>query len=204
MSNRAAPSWRRGETIPIRYVRQDEVFFAFPSVVVEDKPGRLITYMPMGTIVQRGRVDFKTGAIERPKPGPWHSTSVVRFYEPDTGFIVAAAYAGSTGDFLCWYIDLADPIRRAGGGIVTWDQSLDIVAAPDFSWQMKDEDHFALIQEWGWITPERAASIRRDAQTVIHRIEARASPFNEPWPQWRPDPSWPVPVLPDDWATVPT
>ena len=196
-------SWRRGETILTRYVRHGEVFYAFPAIVVEDTPGRLITFMPMGTPVQRSRIDFKTGDIERPKPGAWHSTNVVRFYEPDIGFIVAAAYAGATGEFLCWYIDLADPIRRAGGGIVTWDQSLDIVAAPDLSWQMKDEDHFALIQQWGWITPERAAAIRRDAQTAIARIEARAAPFNEPWPHWRPDPAWQLPVLPDDWAVPP-
>ena len=203
MSDSSAPSWRRGDTIPVRYVFRGELQCAYPVTVVSDTAERLVLFAPMGSVAQRGDFDLTIGALGAVAPRVWHTTDNLKILEPGAGFSISAMYRGGGGPFLCWYVDLIEPWRRAGGGIVSWDQSLDIVAAPDLSWQMKDEDHFALIQQWGWITPQRAASIRRDAQTAIARIEARAAPFNEPWPQWRPDPAWQLPELPDDWATVP-
>ena len=50
------------------------------------------------------------------------------------------------------------PLRRAPGGLVIWDRSLDIVATLELRWQWKDEHRFARIQELGWVTPEEAAA----------------------------------------------
>jgi hypothetical protein len=199
----AAPSWRPGQTTLVRYVFRGELHCACPVVVVEDTAERLILFTPMGSLTQRGDIDLATGRFETVRPHVWHTTDSLKILEPGAGFSIAAMYRGGGGPFICWYIDLLEPWRRAGGGIATWDLTLDIVAAPDLSWRMKDEDHFARIQELGWVTPEEARGIRRNADRVIARIESKAPPFNEPWPDWRPDPSWPMPVLPEDWARVP-
>lgn len=45
--------------------------------------------------------------------------------------------------------------------------------------------------------------VRAEGERVIERLARRAEPFNEPWPEWRADPSWPIPELPGDWAHVP-
>lgn len=92
---------------------------------------------------------------------------------------LTAAGQGGGGLLLCWYVDFIDPE------------------------QWKDEDHFAHIQRLGWVSPEKAAAIRREGEQVIERIERKSRPFDEPWPSWRVNPSWPRPALPDDWATVP-
>ena len=62
----------------------------------------------------------------------------------------------------------------------------------------EDEDQFAARQVAGLIKLEEASAVRAESLRVIQRIESRA--FNEPWPNWRPDPSWRIPELPDSWA----
>ena len=198
-----AEAWRPGEATLVRYVFRGELQCAYPVTVVEDTAERLVLFTPVGSLTQRGDFDLATGKLGAVAPRVWQTTDVLKILEPGAGFAISAMYRGGGGPFLCWYIDLIEPWRRAGGGIVTMDLTLDIVAGPDLSWQMKDEDHFARIQELGWITPDEARAIRRNADLVIARIESKAAPFNEPWPTWRPDPTWPMPVLPDDWAVVP-
>ena len=38
---------------------------------------------------------------------------------------------------------------------------------------------------------------------VVEQIESWASPFRDGWENWRPDPQWPVPLLPRDWDGTP-
>ena len=47
-----------------------------------------------------------------------------------------------------------------------------------------------------------AASLRAEAEDVIRRAQANEPPFCDPWPEWRPDPSWGLPRLPDGWDRV--
>jgi len=195
--------WLSGTVIPIRHVWRGTVHSAIPAIVVDDRPERLALFTPMGTHTQMSKIDFEKGEVERPRLHVWHTTNVLNLFEPDAGHCITAMYWAATGAFACWYVDLLDPIRRAGGGIVTWDRSLDIVVAPDLTWRWKDEEEFARLLELGWITEDESERIRREGQRVIARVERRERPFNENWASWRPDPAWAVPALPDDWATVP-
>lgn len=195
--------WLAGQSITIRYVQSDAVRYAEPMTVVEDGPERTVLFMPMGTLTQRSRIDFETGTIDGLRADPWHSTDVLRLIEPDAMHMISLMFRGGGGPFICWYVDFIDPVRRVRDGFVTWDLSLDIVVAPNLHWQWKDEDHFAHIQRLGWVTPEKAAAIRREGERVIKKIERKSHPFDESWPSWRVDQSWPQPVLFDDWATVP-
>jgi hypothetical protein len=195
--------WRGGEAVLSRYVWREKVHFAGSNLVVEDGTKRTVLYTPMGTPVMRSPIDYGAGTIGEPQLQVWHTTHNLRFLEPGVGYCISAMYAGDSHRFLCWYIDMIEPIRRTRDGFVLWDLALDIVVGPDLSWKMKDEDHFARMQEHDWITPGRAAQVRQDAGHVIERIEKRQSPFNEGWPDWRPDPAWPIPAMSDDWATVP-
>jgi hypothetical protein len=195
--------WRTGYNTTVRYVWREKVRDAAPVIVVEDRPNRIVLFTRMGTPVRRTTIDYRAGTISEPQPATWHTTHNLLMVEPDKGYSISAMYRGSDGRFLCWYIDLIEPIRRASDGVVLSDLALDIVVAPDFTWKMKDEDHFQRLQELDWITPARAAQVLRDKDEAIARIERRAAPFNEDWPNWRPDPSWLIPELPDDWARTP-
>jgi hypothetical protein len=105
--------------------------------------------------------------------------------------------------FRRWYVNLEDPYVRTANGIGVNDHALDVVADMDLVWSWKDEPEFDALIAVGKIRPEKARMVREEAWRVIERIESRAWPFNEPWPQWRPDPSWVVPKIRDYWTTRP-
>ena len=77
-----------------------------------------------------------------------------------------------------------------------------MVVTPELRWQWKDEYHVERQQALGWMTREEATEIRAEGERVIARVEGRDAPFCEPWPDWRPDPAWPLPELSPDWARV--
>lgn len=104
-----------------------------------------------------------------------------------------------TGESWGWYVNLQRPFHRTERTLQTMDLMLDILVAPDRQWHWKDEDEFAALVAAGLITTAEAAWVREEAQRVIERVAADAPPFNEPWHDWRPNPRWSVPELPEGW-----
>jgi hypothetical protein len=60
--------------------------------------------------------------------------------------------------------------------------------------QWKDEDEFEAATRHGRLTAEQARAIRTEGERVIAE-----RPWPTGWEDFRPDPSWPVPALPDGW-----
>ena len=104
--------------------------------------------------------------------------------------------------FRSWYVNFQAPVRRISEGIQTHDYALDIVVRPDLSWEWKDVDEFEELSSRGFFTDEQAASVRTEADLVVKVIEDGGPPFCDGWEDWRPDPSWRVPRLPDNWAEI--
>ena len=184
-----ARSWVAGDVIPVRHQWRGRVWFAHPAIVVDDTPGRLILFEPAGSIRQWGHFDFATGVIEPPTPSARHTTDALILLSADAAHAVSAFWKQGGGPFLCWYVDMQAPFRRAGGGIVTWDHTLDIVMGPDLVWRWKDQDQLDLAAGLGWMTTEEARLVRAEGERVVEMIESRATPFTESWPDWRPDPT---------------
>ena len=204
MATRDPSRWHSGNTIVIRHVFRGQVCKAEPATVVLDDPDRIAVHVPVGTRMKIVRVDFDAGVLEDMVEYDWKDKEVLKIYGSGESHSVWATWRHGGGPFLGWYVDLLAPVQRFPDGLVTRDQSLDIVVAPDLTWQWKDEDHFARFQELGWMSREEAASVRREADRAIARIERRDPPFCEDWPEWRPDPDWTVPLLPHNWAEVPS
>jgi hypothetical protein len=195
--------WAPGTIIPIRHVQDGCVWFAEAVIVVEDCADRLVVFAPVGGAMQWSEIDWATGAIEGPRPQRRHTTDALKIIEPGAQHTTSLFFGEGMSRFICWYVDIEEPTRRAGGGLVTFDRSLDIVVGPNGQWRWKDEDHFAHIQRFGWITSDRAAELREEAHRVVARIEKGEAPFDGTWLNWRPDPAWARPELPADWSTVP-
>jgi hypothetical protein len=123
------------------------------------------------------------------RPGePW---SVWLFWEPGWRF-------------KNWYVNLEEPRTRWARGIDSQDHFLDISVRSDRSWQWLDEDEFAQAQRAGLVSPQQARAIRKAGLAAVDTIRAWAAPFSDGWQDWRPDPGWPVPVLPPDWDRLPS
>jgi predicted RNA-binding protein associated with RNAse of E/G family len=116
------------------------------------------------------------------EPGALHATWV--------SFLDNGAHWG-------WYINLQRPFERTSSGVTTMDLMLDVLIAADCrEWQWKDEDEFQAMIDWGLIDKHEAGAVRAEAERVIARAEAGESPFSDPWPLWKPEPSWGIPELP--------
>ena len=79
---------------------------------------------------------------------------------------------------------------------------LDVVVEPDLSWRWKDREEFDEIVQRGLFDDALAERVMAEARRVIADIEHAQSPFDEPWPSWRPDPGWGRPALHDEWDVV--
>ncbi len=101
-----------------------------------------------------------------------------------------------------WYINLEWPYRRTASGFDTADRLLDALVDPNLSsWRWDDEDELAEAVSIGAISQEEAASLYAEGRAAVAALQSGKSVFNG-WQDWRPDPSWPVPVLPDGWDQI--
>ncbi len=93
-----------------------------------------------------------------------------------------------------WYVNFERPLRRSPVGFDTFDEKLDLIVQPDGSYRWKDEDELEQAAAAGLLDP---VVVRAEAARVL-----REWPFPTGWEDWRPDPGWPVPQLPDGWELV--
>ena len=113
------------------------------------------------------------------RPGRPHSVYV--FWEED-------------GDFSHWYVNFEQPLRRTQVGFDTFDEKLDLIVQLDGSYRWKDEDELEQAAALGLLD---ADEVRAEAARVLAEW-----PFPTGWEDWRPDPAWPLPQLPEGWERV--
>ena len=196
--------WQPGDHILLREISRGQVWSGRPYTIVEDTPSRLVLYAGAGVRWMRpARPDGANLRMREPtwilKEDAWY-TEALRIVTSGSRHSVLLLWTAGFRELLLWYVNLEDPLVRTPIGFDYLDQLLDIEIAPDLSgWRWKDEDEFAEAISDGTITPEKADIIRTEGEAVIAALNARRSPFDEPWPQWRPDPSWTLPGLPEGW-----
>ena len=93
-----------------------------------------------------------------------------------------------------WYVNFERPLRRTPVGFDTFDLKLDLIVQPDGSYRWKDEDELEQAAAAGLLD---ADEVRAEGQRVLEEW-----PFPTGWENWRPDPAWPIPQLPDGWDRV--
>jgi hypothetical protein len=200
----------RGQTVVRRYRKRDIVTWVQAAIVVADDEQGLWLWQPVGAPLVNYRdpdgrslkdapIDELVGAAHV------HTTfqrySALMLHPPGADWSVWWLFAGES--FAGWYVNLEAPLRRHAGGIDTTDHALDLVVAPDRTVQWKDEAEFVARtgHPWYW-DAEQAAAIRASAARVAALAEQRAFPFDGSHCGFRPDPAWPMPVLPEDFSAV--
>jgi protein associated with RNAse G/E len=210
---RARPTvvWSPGQTIVHQEVWRGRVWAARPLTVVRDDGDRLLLWIPEGTVrkvpvAPPGReapARWEDQIIESLDRGDWvygenvWDVSTLWIVHPGDWHAVWVSWLA--GRHYGWYVNLQRPFRRTAIGIEAMDLMLDVVAEPDLTWRWKDEAQFDEIVDRAIFDPDTAARVRQEAAAVIRGIERAEPPFSEPWPAWRPDPSWATPTLVDGW-----
>jgi hypothetical protein len=103
-------------------------------------------------------------------------------------------FRGDDGSLDHWYVNFERPLERTPLGVDTFDEKLDLIVRPDGTYRWKDEDELEAAAAAGLLD---AAAVRAEAARVLDEW-----PFPTGWEDWRPDPSWPVPQLPEGWDVV--
>ncbi len=203
--------WQRGDTALLRYRRLGPVTYALPTTVVDDGEQLTMLYLRPGTSIKR-----RVLADGRPTPrdipyaeqaalpviigdGHWTSNHALILVRRGDAHDIRLFWSEKDWTFRGFYVNLQRSVKRVRVGFDTADHVLDIFVEPDGSWHWKDEDELAAAVEIGRFTTAEADAIRAEGQRVIRRIEAGTWPFDAGYERWRPDPSWTLPVLPDDW-----
>lgn len=204
--------WEAGDQIVYREVWQGKTWTARPMRVVQDIPELVALSLGNGTQWKYpAPLDGRSALPECLLTGAWrlvdktwtwgHTLLLIRLGEPHA---VHVMWRRGSREFVGWYINLQECLRRTHLGFDTMDQELDIVVRPDLSeWVWKDEALFERAQEAGRFSPAQAREIRAEGERVLELVRQRKPPFGDGWECWSPPPEWPIPVLPQDWDVVP-
>jgi predicted RNA-binding protein associated with RNAse of E/G family len=199
-----------GQTAVVREIWDGRAWRGGAYRVIQDKPELLVLYAPLGTTIRYPL----TPEGKRVKPlqklnGEWVLTDFntdkwasLRLSIPGESYSVLLFWDQPGFTLNHWYINLEEPMRRTPTGFDLTDNTLDVRVKPDLSsWHWKDEDEFAEAVDLKIFSQEKAKDIRLEGERVANWIQSGKSPFNI-WENWRPDPSWKVPVLPEGWDKV--
>jgi hypothetical protein len=193
-----------GEHALLREVWQGKVWSVRPVTVVQDSSEFVALYIahgvkclwartPGGRVL---RVPWEPWKLSRPLPWINHG---LRLYFPGEPYSLSLTW-DTDWRVLSWYVNAEEPLRPGPLGFDYMDWTLDIVIEPDLSahtW--KDEEELEMAVTRGVYTSEHAQEIRRAAERGRERLLQRAPPLDEPWEDWRPDPEWTLPALPERW-----
>ncbi|HEY7272104.1 MAG TPA: DUF402 domain-containing protein [Actinoplanes sp.] len=203
-----------------RNVAGGQLLAVRPCRVVSDDDRGLLLWLARGSVVGVEMAADGRGIRSMPfaewvglqhhvVESKWQGPGILKFFPPDVDHSVWFFFDDDDAVFAGWYVNLEErAVRWDDGdvaGVDTVDQDLDIVVAPDRSWQWKDEEEFAerlALPEHYWVPDEDA--VWAEGRRVIKRIEAAEFPFDGTWTDFVPDPSWPIPrALPRGWDRPP-
>ncbi|MGH9229717.1 MAG: DUF402 domain-containing protein [Acidimicrobiales bacterium] len=193
----------------VRQYRYGRFRAVTPMVVVEDRLDRAVLYLPRGTrflapVDMSGRVTRSIRDEVGSAPDRWRDQAALHIIPDGAAFAVILRWRWSFDDFTGFYVNVQEPLRPTAIGFDSMDQTLDVLITPDLSEvRVKDEDELDGAADDGFFSAAEVAEIRATARTATEMVLDRVPPFNEAWHLWRPDPSWPPPQLPDDWASEP-
>lgn len=190
-----------GDACVLRSVYRARVRSAFPKRLIADGE-QIALYLPIGAEGfwmgrdPDGRYLRRWMGDEPPHAHVWHSNHVLWLARPGEASMLGLLW-DETWRFRGWYVNLQEPLRRTALGFDTLDLALDVWVEPTESWTWKDEDDFAEAQALGILDERAAAAIRAEGERVLAE-----KPWPTGWEDWRPDPRWTIPSLPEHWDIV--
>jgi predicted RNA-binding protein associated with RNAse of E/G family len=207
--------WNPGDVIAWRGIAGNRPWHIQSAVVVDDKSSELVvtvlpgaegvaekTYaMGMGKKNGSRRWDFKGNDWELANY-LWHTNRVLAITEPGKYYSIMLFWNHERNEFIGYYVNFQLPFLRSHCGIDTLDLDLDIDIDPDLTFKWKDEDDYQNAIYHGLITLEWIQGIESAKPEIFERLEKRQYPFDGSWLDWKPDPSWSPPKLPENWDKI--
>jgi hypothetical protein len=99
-------------------------------------------------------------------------------------------------DFVGWYVNFELPYDETQYGLQTMDLILDLLIDPTGTPQLKDQADYAEALQRGIL--DVPVELEEEKARVQRQFELGRGAFDPAWITWRPDPAWPIPVLPPE------
>ena len=150
-------------------------------------PSRTPTFLPVDSEGRRIRIPTEDWELEQ-----------VESWTRDAVCLATRGRAHSiyvfwrNGEFEHWYVNFEQPLRRSPVGDDTFDEKLDLIVRAQRDLSLEGRGR---ARAGGGLGLVDAAAVRAEAARVLEEW-----PFPTGWEDWRPDPSWPVPQLPEGWG----
>ena len=164
-----------------------------PVRVVEDSDDALVVFVESGAPFTFPDGDWPTPNGDHPWHGrtAWQGHGCLMVQRPGDHHAVWHFWTGPDRDFSCWYVNLQTAFRRVGDALETQDLELDLVVAPDGSWEMKDWDALDDRITEGRFTADLVVEIRRLGVRLGRELDAGRQWWDEAWRHWTPgDAPW--------------
>jgi hypothetical protein len=197
-----------GTTIVWRSVDREKAIVqtAIPWTVVQSNDRNIVLFMPPETSF-KARTGLHGGPRDRMllewdggyRDRVWKNTNVLMLHRFGDAHSFWLARDNATAGFAWWYVNLEEAWRETAIGFDSRDNILDLWSGPDGEWRWKDEDELAWDIENGRTAPESEAELRAEGERALARFKRRDPPLDQSWLDFRPDPTWSVPVLPEGW-----
>ena len=209
--------WNPGDNIAFRGIYNHRVSYIQAAVVVQDQAEEIVLailpgaecFAPEGYMSEKhgkaGRWD-RWGKYEKGywkmQGYSWRTNRLLILLHPDKYYSSIYFWQADINQFLCYYINFQLPFRRSEVGFDTFDLELDIVVEPEYEWQWKDKEDYQVGIERGIILDEWVHGIESAKPEVFEKLKKRQYPFDGSWLDWKPDPTWEPPKLPENWDKI--
>ena len=188
--------WNPGDSVTVRDVRGETVYFAWPLRVIRAEPGRvLLAQRPgaVGRVVRGYPSDPEMILAQLSASAPemvelaWTRTITLSIVDEDSVWVPRLFWDAASGVFLGYYVDFVRPVVFGDHVIDTCDLELDVVVTPEGQWHYKDEESYGHLRQVGWVTDSDHDAIEAAKPAVTGAIESRAFPFDGSLVDWQ----WP-------------
>ena len=206
-------AWKYGDIVVVRGIFNSSICHAQSAIIVKDTPEEIaLSLLPGSECIDlegylngkqnsKRRWDFKDKPFELEKY-IWHTNRLLLLIEPENYYSTIYFWHNDTNQFLCYYINFQTPFKRSHVGFDTLDLELDMIINPDNDWKIKDVDDYKKGIANGTILYEWIQEIETAKTKVLAKLAHKQYPFDSSWVNWRPDPSWSAPKLPENWDKV--
>lgn len=206
-------SWKPGDLISWRGIYRERIWHAQTVIIVKDTIEETVIALLTGTecIAAEGYLNGKdsskrrwhfkekTWALEKYS---WHTHRLLIILEPEKYYATMLFWNDKSDEFICYYNNFQLPFQRSQYGIDTLDLDLDLIVNPDFSYEWKDVADYQNAIENEIILPEWIKGIELAKQEIFEKLETRQYPYDGSWLDWKPDPNWSPPTLPENWDKI--
>ncbi len=205
--------WKPGDVISWRGIYRERIWHVQPTLLVRDCPEEIALTLlpgteciaeenyPKGKKSERRRWYFVDHDWTLAKY-TWQTNRLLLLFEPEKYYSIILFWNHTSNDFLFYYVNFQLPFKRNNFAVDTLDLDLDLIIRPDFSYEWKDVDDYQKAISHGLVSPKWAKEIESATNEVLERLEKRHYPFDGSWLNWKPDPAWQPPRLPENWDKI--